>query len=212
MERGMIANQAGLGSTPIIAAAARSDNPVRQALVSSTGAFWDTVVIGAMTGLVLVTGMLKNPSGIGGGQNGADLAATVFGRVPAVGPFIFLVGMIVFVFSAMISWSYFAERSVEYLFKKKGIPLFRYAWVLAVFFGALLKPADVSPFSHLIMEFSMVMLALMAIPNLIALFALNNVVVNETREYLWSGPDSIDKVKVSGRHHSSGPDRTSGDA
>ena len=212
MERGVIANQAGLGSTPIIAAATRSDNPVRQALVSSTGAFWDTVVIGAMTGLVLVTGILKNPSGIGGGQNGADLAATVFGRVPAVGPLVFLVGMIAFVFSATISWSYFAERAVEYLFKKKGIPLFRYAWVLAVFFGAMLKSPDVSPFSHLIMEFSMVMLALMAIPNLISLFALNGVVVNETKEYLWNGPECINKVKASGHHHTPGPNRTGGDA
>lgn len=204
IERGMIANQAGFGSTPIIAAAARSDNPVRQALVSSTGTFWDTVVFGALTGLVLVTGMLKDPSGIGmQGQSSADLAATVFSRVPAVGPLVFLAGMIVFIFSAIISWSYFAERAVEYLFKIKGITSFRYFWILAIFFGALLKPAESSPFSHLIIKLSTVALALMAIPNLISLFFLNKVVVDETREFLWSGPESINKVKES-RHHQPG--------
>jgi AGCS family alanine or glycine:cation symporter len=205
MERGMISNQAGFGSTSIIAAAARSDNPVRQALVASTGAFWDTVVIGALTGLVLVTGILKNSSGLGmQGQNGAELAAIVFGRIPAVGPVVFLAGMIVFLFSAIISWSYFAERAVEYLFKKKGVPSFRYFWVLAIFFGALLKPADRSPFSHMIMELSTVALALMAIPNLISLFFLNRVVVDETKEYLWSGPESIHKVKESRRPRAHG--------
>lgn len=200
MERGMIANQAGFGSTPIIAAAARSDNPVRQALVASTGAFWDTVVIAALTGLVLVTGMLKDPSGTGmPGQSSVDLAATVFGRIPAVGPVVFLVSMVVFIFSAIISWSYFAERAVEYLFKKKGVPSFRYFWILAIFFGALLKPAESSSFSHLILKLSTVAFGLMAIPNLLSLFFLNKVVVDETREYLWSGPESINKIKES-RH------------
>jgi AGCS family alanine or glycine:cation symporter len=193
---GSIANQAGFGSTPIIAAAARSDNPVRQALVSSTGAFWDTVVIGALTGLVLVTGGIKNPSGLAG-LSVFDMAATIFGRVPSVGPILFTGGMIAFVLSAIISWSYFGERAIEYLFKKKAIPLFRYCWILAVLFGALLKPASSSIFSHLILECSTLFFALMAAPNLVSLFFLNKVVVDETKKYLWSGPGSIDKSKDS---------------
>jgi len=191
-EYGMITNQAGFGSAPIIAAAARSDNPVRQALVSSTVAFWDTVVVSAITGLVLVTGILKNPSGMPQGQNTLEFASAIFGRVPAIGQFVFIVSMTGFLFSAVISWSYFAERSIEYLFKKKGIPLFRYCWVLAVFFGALLKPPAASPFAHLVGELSIALLALMAIINLFSLWFLNGVVVSETKKYLWDDPANIE--------------------
>jgi len=173
--RGLFSNESGLGSAPIVAAAAMTKNPVRQALVSSSGTFWDTVVVCALTGLVLVnTGTWTN------GLNGAKLTHSAFETIPYIGSIVLSVGLLTFVFSTIIGWEYYGERAAEYLFGKKIITPYRVAWVAAVLVGSVATlPA--------VWNFADAANALMAIPNLIALILLSKVVVDETRLYLWSG-------------------------
>ena len=175
--RGLFSNEAGLGSAPIVAAAARTDNPVRQALVSSTGTFWDTVVVCAMTGLVLVSTICKNPSGMEGLIGGA-LTNAVFGQIPVVGKPVLTMGLFTFVFSTILGWAYYGERAIEYLFKRKAISRYRVLWVLAVFVGSIM---DIP----LVWDFADAMNALMAMPNLLSLILLSGVIVAETRRFLW---------------------------
>ena len=182
--RGMYPNDAGLGSTPIAAAAAQTEDPVRQALISSTGTFWDSVVICALTGLVLVTGILKHPAGMHG-LDAASLMETVFSQIPVIGHSILTISMFAFVFTTILGWTYYSERAFEYLFRRKSIAVFRYFWIIAIFFGALLKPPDESSLSRFMLDFSNTALALMAIPNLIAILFLNREIVAETKKYLW---------------------------
>ena len=111
--RGLFSNESGLGSAPIVAAAAQTRNPVRQALVSSTGTFWDTVVICALTGLVLVSSIIAYPD-IDYTQGGA-LTQAAFSKIPIVGTPILTVGIFTFAFSTILGWSYYAEKAVEYL-------------------------------------------------------------------------------------------------
>jgi AGCS family alanine or glycine:cation symporter len=169
-----------MGSAPIVAAAAKTRNPVRQALVSSTGTFWDTVVICALTGLVLVnTGVWQS------GQKGAPLTAMAFERLGSIGPIVLTICLLLFVFSTIIGWSYYGERALEYLAGVKSLMPFRIAWVALVFIGAITE-------LHVVWNFADTANALMAIPNLIALLLLSGVVVKETRRWLWSG--SIDEA------------------
>ena len=175
--RGLFSNESGLGSAPIVAAAAQTRNPVRQALVSATGTFWDTVLICALTGLVLVTSILRLPAGMEG-LNGASLTNAAFAHIPVIGPIVLTAGLLTFVFSTILGWSYYGEKAVEYLFGKGGVRPYRYLWVFAVFLGSV---ATVP----MIWDMADAMNALMAIPNLISLFLLNGVIVAETRKYLW---------------------------
>ncbi len=115
--RGLFSNESGLGSAPIVAAAAQTKNPVRQALVSSTGTFWDTVVVCAMTGLVLV-----NSGEWTKGLNGAALTKAAFADIPVVGPIVLTVGLLTFVFSTILGWSYYGEKAAEYLFGPRVDP------------------------------------------------------------------------------------------
>ncbi len=175
--RGLFSNESGLGSAPIVAAAAQTRNPVRQALISSTGTFWDTVVICAMTGLVVVSCVVRMPAGMEG-LNGATLTKAAFALIPVVGPIVLVGGLLTFVFSTILGWSYYGEKAVEYLFGKAAVKPYRYLWVIAVFLGSV---ATVP----LVWDLADAMNALMAVPNLVALFLLNGVVVAETRTYLW---------------------------
>ncbi len=175
--RGLFSNESGLGSAPIVAAAAQTKNPVRQALVSMTGTFWDTVVVCAMTGLVLVSSILKDPIGLNQ-LSGAALSKAAFEQIPVLGPIVLTVGLLTFVFSTILGWSYYGERAIEYLLGKKVIMPYRIAWVIAVFIGSINSLA-------LIWDLADAMNAMMAIPNLIALIALNGVIVAETNKYLW---------------------------
>jgi len=126
IQRGLFSNEAGLGSAPIVAAAARTTNPVRQALVSATGTFWDTVVICAMTGLVIVSS--------GEWLNTGDrvvLSELAFGQLPVWGPLILTVGLLTFVFSTILGWSYFGERAAEYLLGPNLISLIALSGIIA---------------------------------------------------------------------------------
>ncbi len=171
--RGLFSNESGLGSAPIVAAAAQTRNPVRQALVSSTGTFWDTVVVCLLTGLVLV-----NSGDWTGGANGALLTKSAFAHIPVFGPIILTVGLLTFVFSTILGWSYYGEKAMEYLVGKKAVLPYRILWCIAVFLGSVFSLQFVWDFADLAN-------GLMAVPNLISLLALSGVLVKETREYLW---------------------------
>lgn len=129
--RGLFSNESGMGSAPIAAAAAQTRNPVRQALVSSTGTFWDTVVVCAMTGLVLVTSIMKNPNiDISAVDNGGVLTTMAFGQIPYLGPVILVLGIVLFAFSTVLGWAYYGERCVEYCFGKNALVPYRAAYIL----------------------------------------------------------------------------------
>ncbi|MDP1994496.1 MAG: alanine/glycine:cation symporter family protein, partial [Ignavibacteria bacterium] len=165
ISRGLFSNESGLGSAPIVAAAAQTKNPVRQALVSSTGTFWDTVVVCALTGLVVVnSGEWIN------GLNGATLTQNAFADIPVIGPIILTVGLLTFVFSTILGWSYYGEKAAEYLFGPKIIKPYRWAWVVSVLVGSVLS-------LHIVWTFADITNALMAIPNLVALLLLSKVIV-----------------------------------
>lgn len=174
--RGLFSNESGLGSAPIVAAAAQTRNPVRQALVSSTGTFWDTVVICALTGLVLVSSIIAYPD-IDYTQ-GAALTKAAFSKIPVVGTTILTVGIFTFAFSTILGWSYYAEKAVEYLGGKRWIKIYRIIWIVAVYLGSVLNLT-------LVWNIADSMNALMAIPNLISLLLLSGIAVKETKKYLW---------------------------
>ncbi|HPA51597.1 MAG TPA: alanine:cation symporter family protein, partial [Thermoanaerobaculia bacterium] len=158
-----------------VAAAAMTKNPVRQALVSSTGTFWDTVVVCAMTGLVVV-----NSGDWHEGLAGAALTKTAFSHIPHVGPAVLTVGLLTFVFSTILGWSYYGEKAAEYLFGPKVVRPYRLLWVVAVLVGSVAT-------LPVVWSFADIANGLMAIPNLISLLALSGVLAAETRKYLAPG-------------------------
>ena len=176
--RGLFSNESGLGSAPIAAAAAQTRNPVRQALVSSTGTFWDTVGVCAMTGLVLVTTIMKNPS-INADQidNGGVLTSMAFGQIPVIGPVILTLGIISFAYSTILGWAYYGERCVEYFAGKKGLIPYRILYIAV----AAIAPVVALDLVWLIAD---TLNAFMAIPNLIAVLLLSNVMVADTKKYI----------------------------
>jgi alanine or glycine:cation symporter, AGCS family len=171
--RGLFSNESGLGSAPIVAAAAQTTTAVRQALVSSTGTFWDTVVVCAMTGLVVV-----NSGEWTQGHQGAALTKAAFGDLPVIGPLVLTVGLLTFVFSTILGWSYYGEKAVEYLFGTVAIRPYRFLWVVAVMVGSVASLKSVWAFADIAN-------GLMAVPNLVALIGLSGVLVTETRTHLW---------------------------
>ena len=176
--RGLFSNESGMGSAPIAAAAAQTRNPVRQALVSSTGTFWDTVVVCLMTGLVLVSTIMKNPA-INANEitDGGVLTSLAFDQIPIIGPLILVVGIISFAFSTILGWAYYGERCVEYFAGKKGLIPYRVLYI-AVAVIAPVVDLDV------VWDIADILNALMAIPNLIAVLLLSPVIVKETKRYL----------------------------
>jgi len=175
--RGLFSNESGMGSAPIVAAAARTKDPVRQALVSSTGTFWDTVVVCAMTGLVIVgSGDWK-----GEGMTKAGLCDAAFHHLGTFGDIILIGGLLTFVFSTILGWAYYGEKAVEYLAGIKSVFVYRIFWVVAVFVGCVWK-------SDAVWNFSDMMNGLMAIPNMVALLLLSGVIAAETRRY-FSDPE-----------------------
>ena len=176
--RGLFSNESGLGSAPIVAAAAKTRNPVRQALVSSTGTFWDTVVICALTGIVIVSSIIAYPDiDI---HDGATLTKAAFGKIPYVGTPLLTFGLITFAFSTILGWSYYGERCVEYLKGRRWMIAYRVVFIVCIFVGSVVSLG-------LVWNLADCMNAFMAIPNLISLIFLSGIIVHETRKYLWRG-------------------------
>ena len=172
--RGVFSNESGLGSAPIAAAAAQTDEPAEQALISMMGTFIDSIVICTMTGFaIIVTGVWT-----GGADAAGAMTQSAFGQaLPGnSGGIIVGLGVIIFAYTTLIGWSYYGERCIEYLLGERAIVPYRVCWVVAVFFGAIggLK---------LVWSLAESLNALMAIPNLIALVMLSGVIVSETRSY-----------------------------
>ena len=174
--RGLFSNESGMGSAPIVAAAAQTKNPVRQALVSSTGTFWDTVVICAVTGLVIVSSIIAYPEI--SQEDGGMLTKKAFGMIPYIGTPILTFGIITFAFSTILGWSYYGERAMEYLAGKRSIVFYRILYILLVFAGSTMSLA-------LVWNLADIMNALMAVPNLISLLLLSGVIAKDTQHYLW---------------------------
>ena len=182
LARGLFSNESGLGSAPIVAAAAQTRNPVRQALVSSTGTFWDTVIICALTGIVIVSSIIAYPDI--SYHDGAALTKMAFGKIPYVGEPLLSFGLLNFAFSTILGWSYYGERAVEYLKGKKWSYVYRLLYIVAVYVGSVAS-------LNIVWNIADCMNALMAIPNLLSLLFLNGILVHETRKYLWR--DRLDK-------------------
>ena len=176
--RGLFSNESGMGSAPIAAAAAQTRNPVRQALVSATGTFWDTVVVCLMTGLVLVSTIMKNPA-INANEidNGGVLTSMAFGQIPVIGPLILVVGIISFAYSTILGWAYYGERCVEYFAGKTGLVPYRAIYILVAVIAPIVE-------LDLVWTIADILNALMAIPNLIAVLLLSPVIVAETKKYI----------------------------
>lgn len=175
--RGLFSNESGMGSAPIVAAAAQTRNPVRQALVSSTGTFWDTVIICALTGLVLVSSILAYPDITY--ADGAALTKVAFSKIPYVGAPLLSFGILTFAFSTIIGWSYYGESAVNYLEGHRANRFYRILFIVSLFFGSIIN-------LDIIWNIADCMNALMTIPNLIALLLLSGVAAKETKKYLWS--------------------------
>ncbi|MCZ6864677.1 MAG: sodium:alanine symporter family protein [Candidatus Dadabacteria bacterium] len=171
--RGIFSNESGLGSSPIAAAAAKTKNPVAQGLVSMTQTFIDTIVVCTFTGLVIISSGLWSD-----GDTGAGLSTRAFeSGLPHIGADIVAISLAFFAYSTLLGWSYYGEKSIEYIFKERAIIPYRIVFTAVVFVGAVVK-------LDLVWTFADVMNGLMAFPNLIGLLGLSRVVVEETKKYL----------------------------
>ncbi|MCD8316995.1 MAG: sodium:alanine symporter family protein [Eggerthellaceae bacterium] len=181
--RGRFSNESGLGSAPIVAAAASTRNPARQALVSMTGTFWDTVVICLITGLVLVSTMLSDGTIIQGITaetitKGAELTSAAFAEIPIVGTPILVIGMVLFAYSTILGWSYYGNRCITYLFGKHAIRPYQVVYVIIAFLGAI-------GIGDVVWTISDITNALMAIPNIVMVVLLSGLIARETVHYVY---------------------------
>ncbi|MDR2734478.1 MAG: sodium:alanine symporter family protein [Spirochaetota bacterium] len=187
--RGLFSNESGMGSAPIVSAAAQTKNLVRQALVLSTGAFWDTVVICTMTGLVIITSAFAHEGGLDM-SSGGILARTAFDQIPHVGNLVLTFGLITFAFSTILGWSYYGEKGMQYIFGTKSIVPYRFVYVAVAFLGTVLS-LDV------VWDIADTLNALMTIPNMAALLLLSGVIAADTKKYLTgSHIDDVDAEPV----------------
>ncbi len=187
--RGLFSNESGMGSAPIVASAAQSRNAVRQGLISSTGTFWDTVVVCLLSGLVLVSSMLKNPGDFIG-INGDQITFTAFRQIPYIGVPILLIGIVLFAYSTVLGWSYYGERCVEYLFGINGMVPYKLVFIFVLLAGSVIS-------LDIVWSLADIFNALMAIPNLISVVCLSGVVAKETQYYLYENRlDEFDKTPI----------------
>ena len=194
--RGLFSNESGMGSAPLVASAAQTRNPKRQALVSMTGTFWDTVVICLMTGIVLVSTIIKNPSVTTDAatgdliKNGGLLAKRAFATIPNhIGVIILLVGLITFSFSTILGWYYYGERCAVYLLGERIVIVYKILWVAGVFIGCLVE-------LNTIWNIADILNGLMAIPNIIAVLLLAGVIAAETKKYKGEHLDDKDPTEI----------------
>jgi len=180
IKRGLFSNEAGQGSAPIAHAAARTDEPVREGTVAMMGPYIDTITICTMTGLAIIVTDAWKVVIDGEALNGSPMTAYAFQQgltfLNGYGNYIVTAAVMLFATSTMISWSYYGDRSIQYLFGDKAIVPYRFLFCVMIFVGAILKLEEVWTFGD-------VALGVMAIPNLIALIALSGVLVRITNEY-----------------------------
>lgn len=171
--RGVFSNESGLGSAPIAAAAAKTNWPAEQGLISMTGTFIDSIIICTLTGMsLIISGVWQSD------LNGAIMTQSAFASVlPNLGPIFLTISLSLFAFTTILGWSYYGERCFEFLFGVKKINLFRTLFVLMVLLGAFLK-------LEMVWIIADIVNGLMALPNLIALLALSPVIISETKLYL----------------------------
>lgn len=187
--RGLFSNESGLGSAPLVASAAQTRNPVRQALVSATGTFWDTVVVCLMTGLVLVSTIMKNPDiNMDTIADGGQLTTLAFSQIPVLGPVILVVGIITFAWSTILGWSYYGERCAQYLWGEKAILPYKIIFVAVVVVGPVLA-------LDLVWTIADILNAFMAVPNLVAVLLLSGTIAKDTKHYL-RNLDEVDKSEI----------------
>lgn len=178
VSRSIFSNEAGLGISSMAAAAAQTDCPGRQAMITMTGALMSTVIVCSVTGFVLaVTDVLGQTSASGQMLSGATMAIKAFNTTLPGGDYIVAIGLILFAFSTVIAWAYYGEKCFEYLFGEKSIFIYRAIYTLIVIPGAALK-------MQMVWNLADIMNGLMVIPNLIALLALSGVIVTETQSFL----------------------------
>ncbi len=166
--RGLFTNEAGLGTAAIAASGAKTSTPGRQALISMSATFWDTVVICAITGLVIVTNLIKRPESVRG-YSFAELTTAAFDALP-YGRLLLGLSLIAFAVATLIGWSYFGEKAVEYLFGKSGIGTYRICYIIMIFIGSILS-------LELVWEMTDLVNAFMALPNLVCLYFLRKQVL-----------------------------------
>ncbi len=178
--RGLFSNESGMGSAPIAASAAVTKNPARQALVSMTGTFWDTVVICALTGIVLVSTLLANESvlDIGSFEAGAELTSAAFAQIPVVGTPILVIGMVLFAYTTILGWSYYGNRCVTFLFGKHAVRPYQVIYVIIAFIGSV-GVGDV------VWTCADIANALMVIPNIVIVLLLSARIARETKHFVW---------------------------
>ena len=184
VQRGLFSNEAGMGSSPIVAAPVQTPNAVQQALVASTGPFWDTVVICTLTGITITTCLYAHPEIAA--EDGSLLSFHAFGTIGALGSWLLTISLAAFVVSTLLGWSYFGERALQYLGGVKWIKPYRMVWVVAVFVGSIIPKSDI------VWNFADCANALMALPNLLSLVVLTPVLLHQTRRYLWG--NRLDEV------------------
>jgi AGCS family alanine or glycine:cation symporter len=187
VSRGLLSNESGMGSAAIIAAAAKSRNPVRLAMISATSTFWDTVVVCTLTGIVAVSSMLAigfdwNP------ESNTMVMQKAFDQIPTVGSHMLTIIIFTFAFSTVLGWTYCGEKAIEYIYgakSGKSVRNFRILWVIATFIGSIMP-------LQLVWNLGTTAAAFMIIPNIIPLFVLSRQLVKDTRYYLWE--NRIDEV------------------
>lgn len=187
--RGLFSNESGMGSAPLVAAAAQTRNAKRQALVSMTGTFWDTVVLCLMTGLVLVSSIIKHPFIDGASGDGSELSSLAFSIIPYIGRPVLVFGLITFTFSTMLGWYYYGERCAVYLFGEKSIPVYKILWIGGILVGALVD-------LNTIWGVADILNGLMAVPNIVAVLLLSGTIAQETKKYTGKHIDDKDESKV----------------
>ena len=192
--RGLFSNEAGMGSAPLVGAAARTANPKRQALVSMTGVFWDTVVICLMSGLVMISSIIKYPGIDGLSENGATVATNAFSVIPYIGVPVLVFGLITFAFSTILGWYYYGERACVYLFGEKAIMPYKILWVIFVMVGSLVE-------LNVVWNIADILNGFMAVPNIIAVLLLSNVIASETKKYSGSHLSDIDTAEIPTVHN-----------
>jgi len=185
--RGLFSNESGMGSAPIVAASAKTRNPVRQSLVSMTGTFWDTVVICAITGITLVSTICANPDLqqqlLTGDANTTLLTFQAFAMIPVIGKPLITIGLALFAFSTILGWSYYGERCAEYLCGPKIIIPYKVLWIIMSFVGATVALDTVWTVADILN-------GLMVVPNVIGVWILSGKLMQDVHTYV----NDIDKV------------------